>query len=231
MEKLTGQYQEVWGISPLGARDRPDRADTRVLFPKILVGSCLGIIFGTLLTFVVEEPAHADFNDIAQAGVFEEAPSLPPNESLSVLEMTREELVMQAGLNDDYRYRIPAWSKPERKNYSLGVTATAYNNVPAQTDATPNIAAWGDRIKPGMPLIAVSRDLVKIGLTRGTKVRISGIDGEFIVLDKMNKRYKKRIDIFMGKDIKAARRFGRKKVTITWAAEPPVEGATVLASR
>lgn len=104
----------------------------------------------------------------------------------------------------------------ERSN-SLKVTATAYNSLPSQTDGNPNIAAWGDRLRPGMKAIAVSRDLLKKhGLSRGDKVRISGLDGEYVVLDKMHSRWRKKIDIFMGKDRWAAKRWGRRNVTIHW---------------
>lgn len=104
----------------------------------------------------------------------------------------------------------------ERSN-SLKVTATAYNSLPSQTDGTPDIAAWGDRLRPGMKAIAVSKDLLKQhGLSRGDKVRISGLDGEYVVLDKMHSRWRKKIDIFMGKDRRAAKKWGRRKVTIHW---------------
>ncbi len=98
---------------------------------------------------------------------------------------------------------------------TLKVTATAYNSVRAQTNSNPSIAAWGDRLKPGMKVIAVSRDLLKMGITHGTKVKISGLPGEYVVLDKMNKRWSRKIDIYMGKDIQAARNWGRRSVTIT----------------
>lgn len=98
---------------------------------------------------------------------------------------------------------------------SLRVTATAYNSVRAQTNDNPSIAAWGDRLKPGMKAIAVSRDLLKMGITHGTRVKISGLPGEYVVLDKMNKRWSRKIDIYMGTDVRAAKNWGRRKVTIT----------------
>ena len=97
----------------------------------------------------------------------------------------------------------------------LNVTATAYNSVSAQTDSNPSIAAWGDRLKPGMKAIAVSRDLLKMGLKRGSKVKISGLPGEYVVLDKMHHRWRRKIDIYMGNNIKAARKWGKRTVTIT----------------
>ncbi|MDX1302688.1 hypothetical protein [Photobacterium sp.] len=98
---------------------------------------------------------------------------------------------------------------------NLKVTATAYNSVRAQTNTNPTRAAWGDTLKPGMKAIAVSRDLLAMGLTRGAKVKISGLAGEYVVLDKMHKRWSRKIDIYMGKDIQAARNWGRRSVTIT----------------
>ena len=111
---------------------------------------------------------------------------------------------------------ILAWSPGHAEQQSLIVLATAYNSTHAQTDQRPNKGAWGDRIEPGMKVIAVSRDLVRKGLKRGTTVRIEGVDGEWTVLDRTPSRYKNRIDLYMGLDIKAARRWGRRKVTIHW---------------
>ena len=104
----------------------------------------------------------------------------------------------------------------ERSN-NLLVTATAYNSVPSQTDGNPNLAAWGDRLRPGMKAIAISRDLLtQHGLTRFDKVKINGLAGEYLVLDKMHSRWRKKIDIYMGNDSHAARRWGRRPVIIQW---------------
>lgn len=109
---------------------------------------------------------------------------------------------------------------PDMAAKTMEVTVTAYNSVPWQTTATDSdIAAWGDTLKPGMQCIAVSRDLMHVGLTKGAKVQIEGLEGEFEVLDKMNRRYKRRIDIYMGLDVAAAREWGRQRRTITWLVE------------
>ncbi len=99
----------------------------------------------------------------------------------------------------------------------LKVTATAYNSVRSQTDGQPNIAAWGDSLVPGMKAIAVSRDLFRLGLTYNTKVKIEGFEGIFEVKDRMDSRWRNRIDIYMGTDVKNAREWGRKKLTIHYA--------------
>ncbi len=99
---------------------------------------------------------------------------------------------------------------------TLVVTATAYNSLPEQTDADPHLAAWGDSLAPGMKVIAVSRDLITVGLDRRTPVKIEGFPGVYLVLDKMHKRWEKRIDIYMGHDLEAARAWGTRQVEISW---------------
>ena len=116
----------------------------------------------------------------------------------------------------------PAWgAAPER--VSLDVTATAYNATHAQTDETPHVGAWGDHLdeatRPGVRVIAVSPDLLKKGLRRGQRVRIHGLKGEFVVLDKMPRRWQNRIDIYMQKDLRAARQWGRRRVKISWTPQ------------
>jgi 3D (Asp-Asp-Asp) domain-containing protein len=114
----------------------------------------------------------------------------------------------------------PAWPADAPKRVSLNVTATAYNSTHAQTDATPEHGAWGDdldaAIKPGVRVIAVSPDLLDRGLRRGQRVRIHGLKGEFVVLDKMPRRWRNKIDIYMQKDVPAARKWGRRRVKISW---------------
>ena len=115
----------------------------------------------------------------------------------------------------------PKASKPKiQKEHVLKVTASAYTSCIRETDSTPYLAAWNNRLKPGIKSIAVSRDLLKMGLKNGSVVTIDGLKGKYKVLDKMNKRWKKKIDIYMGCDLKKARRWGKRKVTIRWAKSP-----------
>lgn len=100
---------------------------------------------------------------------------------------------------------------------SKTVDATAYNSVPGQTDSDPWVAAWNNRLRPGDKVIAVSRDLEKHGLTNGAKVKIEGLPGTYTVRDRMNKRFKNRIDVWMEKDIKKARKWGKKELKIVWS--------------
>lgn len=111
-------------------------------------------------------------------------------------------------------------SEDEPPVQTLEVTSTAYTLREAETKkGNIGLAAWGDQLKPGMKAIAVSRDLIDSGLDHGTKVQIEGLDGTYIVRDKMNKRWEEKIDIFMGRDLEAAREWGNRTVTIRWQAE------------
>lgn len=105
----------------------------------------------------------------------------------------------------------------EEKTYiwkSRLVSVSAYNSTIAQTDGLPTLAAWSDTLVPGMKAIAVSRDLIALGLDHNTQVKIEGLDGVFLVKDKMAPRMKNKIDIYMGNDIEKAREWGTKKLKI-----------------
>lgn len=99
---------------------------------------------------------------------------------------------------------------------SFIVTATAYNSLAYQTNSNPSITAFGDSLKPGLRYIAVSRDLLDSGLVHNTKVKIEGFDSLFIVKDKMNRSWRRRIDIYMGNDVGKAKKWGKKKVNIEY---------------
>ena len=101
----------------------------------------------------------------------------------------------------------------------ITVRATAYNSTRAQTDSRPTESACGDTLRPGLKVIAVSRDLKKRGLDCGTEVRIEGMKGSFRVVDVTAKRHRNLIDIYMGRDVKAARQWGVQEVEIAWKKE------------
>lgn len=99
------------------------------------------------------------------------------------------------------------------------VTVSAYNSTPSQTANHPSLAAWGDTLRPGMKCIAVSRDLLDLGFEHNTAVKISGLQGIYLVKDKMHYRWRNRIDIYMGLDIVKAREWGIKKRKIQYAVK------------
>lgn len=102
---------------------------------------------------------------------------------------------------------------------TMDVTVSAYNSVPSQTANHPSLAAWGDTLRPGMKCIAVSRDLLDLGLAYNTPVKIPGLPGIYHVKDKMHYRWRKRIDVYMGQDVGKAREWGKKKLRIEYAVK------------
>lgn len=109
---------------------------------------------------------------------------------------------------------LSACNSPEIR--SMEVMASAYNSVKAQTANDPTITAWGDTLKPGMKAIAISRDLLDSGFYYNMEVTIDGLEGKYKVLDKMNYRWTKKIDIYMDTNVFKAWEWGLKEVTIRW---------------
>jgi 3D (Asp-Asp-Asp) domain-containing protein len=98
----------------------------------------------------------------------------------------------------------------------IEVTATAYTSRPSETQGDPYTAAWNNELRPGERSIAVSRDLLALGLNNGTEVEIDGLPGTYTVRDKMGKRWRRRIDIYMGNDLQRARAWGKQRVGLRW---------------
>ena len=103
---------------------------------------------------------------------------------------------------------------------SILVTATIYHADPAQTDADYLTTASNKTINEANPQghrwIAVSRDLEQHGFVFGTKVLVEGagqLDGIWTVEDRMNKRWTKRIDFLVNKDVKGGK-WNKVKITI-----------------
>jgi len=91
-----------------------------------------------------------------------------------------------------------------RVAYSGTIVATAYNSLPNQTDDTPWITAAGTRCREGV----IASNFLPIG----TKVVIEGFGNQvFIVEDRMNKRFNKRIDIWF-RHYNDAMKFGKRKI-------------------
>lgn len=106
------------------------------------------------------------------------------------------------------------FSTPKFK--SMQVKASAYNSVSFQTDGNPSKTAWGDRLTDSTKAIAISRDLLDSGLVHNQRVYIPELNEYYRVLDKMHYKWRKKVDVFMGRNVKAARKFGRQEVTIVW---------------
>lgn len=94
----------------------------------------------------------------------------------------------------------------------VSVVATIYHADPGQTDDTPNITATGFTINMVDPrshnIIAVSRDLEKLGFVMGAKVCVENagqMNGVWVIEDRMNKRWTRRIDFLVNTKRKAGK--------------------------
>ena len=94
----------------------------------------------------------------------------------------------------------------------ITVLATIYHADPAQCNedylTTASMKKINEANPQGHRWIAVSRDLEKHGFVFGTRVCVEGagqLDGEWTVEDRMNRRWRKRIDFLVNKDIKGGK--------------------------
>ncbi len=99
---------------------------------------------------------------------------------------------------------------------TLEVTATSFTLAEEETkQGNIGLTAFGEQLEPGDKAIAVSRDLIRLGLTHGTKVRVEGLPGTYTVQDKMHRRWRNKIDILFAKR-KRALKWGRKNIEIQY---------------
>ena len=89
------------------------------------------------------------------------------------------------------------------------VTATVYNAVPEQTNSDPSHTASMFKIDMSDPgkhrIVAVSRDLESLGFTLGKRILVTQaceMNGIWYIEDRMNKKYKKKIDFLVNDSIK-----------------------------
>lgn len=124
---------------------------------------------------------------------------------------TQEDISLGRLENPDFLFRKHAKTK------SLVVRALAYTGCSSKSKSKrlPR-GAWGDPLPPDIKAVAVSPDLLQMGLEYGDAIRIEGLPGEYKVLDLMHHRHAKAIDIYYGYDRCGARQWGSRTLTITW---------------
>ena len=98
---------------------------------------------------------------------------------------------------------LPQKSRPTTIK-TIRMDSTAYTSRANETDGSPFITADGSVVRDGY----VATNVLPIG----TKIRIPSVFGDkiFEVRDRMNPRYRYRIDIWMG-DLASAKAYGLKR--------------------
>lgn len=117
---------------------------------------------------------------------------------------------VKVGQLDDPAFVFSHHPKRHRKN--LRVCAMAYTCGSRKSKH----GAWGDPLTPGIKAVAVSPDLLELGLDHGDTIRIEGLPGEYKVLDVMHSRHSRAIDIFYGSDRSGALSWGTRTLRISW---------------
>ena len=105
---------------------------------------------------------------------------------------------------------IPLLIQKEDTRIIRVLSVTAYSPRVIETDSTPFINAFGSPVAEGQ--IAVSRDLFLAGWVFERRIWIQDM-GVFVIMDRMNVRFKDSIDIFFF-STKRAKAFGRKKLVV-----------------
>ena len=151
----------------------------------VLLLCVTSLISGTLLTV----STHCYLNNEKTIGLMQslQTDNTSKEEIIDLLEARVEEL--QGALEETRSYLL-----------SIPVKVTAYNPTEDQCDDDPLITASLTRVEDG--IIALSRDLEQtLHLKFGDLVTLKTPDGEtigtFRFQDRMHKRWRRRVDIFM----------------------------------
>jgi len=97
---------------------------------------------------------------------------------------------------------------------TIPIKISAYTSSKSQTQGNPFVAAWGDRLKKyhKKRVIAVSRDLLKhVKHNQKVKIKIGKKIYNVKVVDKMAKRWHRKVDLYFYTSRKEALRFGVKR--------------------
>ena len=102
---------------------------------------------------------------------------------------------------------LPEVRRNTKKSLVRRVEISAYTSRPEETDSTPHITAAGTKTRRGV----VAANFLPFG----TRIRIPELTGSrvFVVEDRMNRRFRKNVDIWVP-NIREAQKIGRRKITI-----------------
>jgi len=120
------------------------------------------------------------------------------------LRPTIAEMSIEAGIDASGLGQVPRVEIVEKRAV---VTVTAYSSTPDQTDDTPFITASGSIVRDG----TVAANFLPFG----TKVKIPEFSGdkEYIVEDRMHRRFSDRMDIWF-ETRELAQKFGKRELEI-----------------
>ncbi len=163
-------------------------------------------------TFAADEPILTKDGEVADELLIKSATQ---TDILTIkMDEAKERLVQipKTKVKIDYKKKL-------EKN-QMYVTTTAYSSEKAQTDDTPCITANGFDVCENDIENVVAANFLKFG----TKVKIPDLFGDriFTVQDRMNKRYTKRMDLWMTSK-QRAKNYGIRYVKIEIVKDEKVE--------
>ncbi len=102
---------------------------------------------------------------------------------------------------------LPELKRDVQKPLVKRVEISAYTSRMEETDSTPHVTAAGTKTRRGV----VATNFLPFG----TRIRIPEIGGSriFVVEDRMSRRYRNHVDVWVPK-VSEARKIGRRRVTI-----------------
>lgn len=100
---------------------------------------------------------------------------------------------------------------PHRQSSGFKRTVVAYNSTANQTDSTPCLSADGSNI---CQLYIDGENVCAANFVKlGTLLEVEGL-GTCVVHDRMNTRFPNSVDWFMGDDVAAAIKFGKRTLNV-----------------
>ena len=111
-----------------------------------------------------------------------------------------KEIIKEVEVDHSLIIEVPQKYNLEGTEYTKrvlnNITITSYNNHANQTDDSPNITATSRPVRENM--VAASFDLLNKGLMHyGDLVYIDCMKQWYVVEDTMNKRFERRLDVFL----------------------------------
>jgi len=113
-------------------------------------------------------------------------------------------LLIKVGADRLHREPVYEPKQAELVQQTMKVKATYYHPVKAQCNAEPHITANGTKIDTLNPprIIAISRDLDSLMGRVVTVIEPESLAGDWVVADRMNRRWKERMDFMLAPGVR-----------------------------
>ncbi len=164
----------------------------------------MAVIAGFFSTMTVKSAPEASASDVGDyTGMYLE----PSGNKFMIIELMEGEDNEAAEARHMRQLREDSLNATSAHLYGTYRKVSAYTSRPEETDSNPCEAA--DQSDICKRYAAGEKICAANFVPKGSKLYVPGY-GTCVVADRMNKRYPDRIDVYMGMDLSAARKFGVK---------------------